>query len=115
MKGTDMRYKKNVGDSGEDFAARMLEDSGYEIIERNYATRFGEIDIIASRDGVLHFIEVKTRTGIEYGYPADAVTDVKRLRIRRSAECYLSRRRSSWKRVSFDVFEVLANLIVDCM
>ena len=53
-----VRYKKNVGDNGEDFAARLLADSGYEILERNYRTKYGEIDIIACRDGVLHFIEV---------------------------------------------------------
>ena len=69
-----MRYRKNVGDSGEDFAARILEESGYQIIERNYSTRYGEIDIIAFRDGVLHFIEVKTRTGMEYGFPSEAIT-----------------------------------------
>ena len=51
-----MRHKKNIGDSGEDFAARVLEESGYQIIERNYSTRYGEIDIIALR--VLAWMQV---------------------------------------------------------
>ena len=86
-----MRYKKDIGDSGEQFAAEMLEASGFYILERNYRTKVGEIDIIACRDGVLHFVEVKTRTGTSCGYPAEAVTEIKRQRIRRAAEWYLGR------------------------
>ena len=70
------RYCRRVGNHGEDFAAKILEDSGYMILERNYRSRSGEeIDIIATKDGVLHFIEVKTRTADEFGYPADAVNE----------------------------------------
>ena len=110
-----VRYKKNVGDNGEDFAARLLADSGYEILERNYRTKYVEIDIIACRDGVLHFIEVKTRTGMDYGRPAEAVTDEKKMRLRRATEAYMNRRRSYWRSISLDVFEVYANLITDCI
>ncbi|MBQ6314844.1 MAG: YraN family protein [Mogibacterium sp.] len=110
-----MRHKKNIGDSGEEFAARVLEESGYQIIERNYSSRYGEIDIIALRDGILHFIEVKTRTSSDFGYPAEAVTETKITRIRRTAESYISRRRAFWRSISFDVFEIMTELIVDCM
>ncbi len=52
---------KKYGDEGETFATRFLEQEGFLIIERNYfARKLGEIDIIASRDDVLHFIEVKS-------------------------------------------------------
>jgi len=110
-----MRYNKNVGDSGEDFAVKMLEESGYVIMERNYWTRAGEIDIVARKDGIIHFIEVKTRNGDAYGYPSDSITESKRLRMRRSAECYLSQRRMSWRNVSIDVYEVMTNLIENCV
>ena len=109
------KYCKNVGNAGEEFAARVLEDAGYVIMERNYRTKIGEIDIIAVRDGVLHFIEVKTRSGDEFGYPADAVTDSKQNTIRRSADLYMSRRKLMWRSVSLDVMEVTFNLIEDCM
>jgi putative endonuclease len=109
------RYCRIVGNAGEDFAAKMLEDTGYTILERNYRTRIGEIDIIAIRDGVLHFIEVKTRTGDDFGYPADAVTESKQNTIRRASEIYLGRRRSMWNRISFDVVEITFNLLEDCM
>ena len=109
------KYCKKVGDHGEDFAAEILEDAGYQILERNYRTRVGEIDIIAIRDGVLHFIEVKTRTEHDFGYPADAVTEEKQRSIRRSAECYLAGRHAVWRSVSLDVMEITVNLITDCM
>ena len=109
------RYCRKVGDTGEDFVAKMLENEGYVIIDRNFRTKVGEIDIIASRNGTIHFIEVKTRTGNEFGYPADAVTESKQNTIKRSSEIYLSRRRLMWKSVSLDVAEVTFNLIENCM
>ncbi len=110
-----MRYRKNVGDIGENFAADLLTNSGYQIIERNYRTKAGEIDIIATKNGVLHFIEVKTRNGDQYGYPSESVTATKQLRIKRAAEQYLQGRRLNWNRLSFDVYEIMTDLIEGCM
>lgn len=110
-----MRYKRKTGDIGEQLAADMLENLGYRIMARNYSTREGEIDIVAAKSGVIHFVEVKTRTGCDFGYPADAVTEDKQSRIRRTAMKYLSEGHGRWGRMSFDVFEVLANHIEDCM
>ncbi len=110
-----MRYLKNVGNIGEQFAAEMLTNCGYEIIGRNYMTKRGEIDIIALRDGVLHFIEVKTRTSDEYGSPSESVTRIKQQRMKRAAEQYIQGRRLFWRNVSFDVFEITANLIDNCI
>ena len=110
-----MRYKKKVGSHGEAFAASLLIDMGYEILERNYYTRLGEIDIIAKRDNVIHFVEVKTRTQIEYGYPAESVTNDKLNRMRKAAEIYMSNRRCRWNQASFDVVEVMTNMIMDCV
>ena len=110
-----MRYRKNVGDCGEEFAAQLLKNAGYEIIERNYRTKAGEIDIIAIRDGVLHFVEVKTRNGDQYGYPSEAVDETKCSRIKKAASLYLQSRRMSWKNISLDVYEIMTNLIEDCI
>ncbi|MBR2673893.1 MAG: YraN family protein [Mogibacterium sp.] len=110
-----MRYMKNVGDLGEQLAADMLKNSGYRIIMRNYAVRDGEIDIIAIKDGVLHFVEVKTRKGDDYGFPSDAVTPAKQKRIKKAANTYLSSRRGHWQNVSFDVYEVMINHIENCL
>ena len=110
-----MRYRKNVGDIGEDFAARLLTNSGFNVLQRNFYTKVGEIDIIATKDGVLHFIEVKTRNGNQYGYPSESVSPAKQQRIRKSAEIYLQNRRATWQKVSFDVYEIMTDLIEDCM
>lgn len=110
-----MRYKKNTGDSGEDFAAAMLINNGFNILERNYSTKAGEIDIIATKDGIIHFIEVKTRNGNMYGSPAEAVTTSKQRHIRKAAELYLQSRRYSWDAVSLDVYEIMTDFIEDCM
>lgn len=110
-----MRYMKNIGDSGEEFAARILEEMGFTVLERNFHTQYGEIDIVASRDGILHFIEVKTRTSNNYGFPADAVTETKKKKLKKAAEIYMSRRRPFWRGYTMDVFEVMANLIEDCI
>ncbi|MDO4518430.1 MAG: YraN family protein [Bacillota bacterium] len=110
-----MRYMKNVGDNGEEFAARLLEDMGYTILEKKFYTHYGEIDIVASKDGILHFIEVKTRTSNTYGYPADAITESKKKKLKQAVEIYMSRRRPFWRGYTLDVFEIMANLFVDCI
>ena len=110
-----MRYRKNVGDIGEKLAADMLTNSGYRVIARNYIAREGEIDIVAIKDGVMHFIEVKTRSGDEFGYPADSVTETKQLHMKKAAASYLASRRGHWNDLSFDVYEVMVNHIENCM
>ncbi len=110
-----MRYRKNVGDIGEDFAVLLLTNAGYNVIERNYRSKVGEIDIIALKDGVMHFIEVKTRNGNQYGYPSESISTAKQSRIRKTAELYLQRRRMKWQKISFDVYEIMTDLIEDCM
>lgn len=111
----NMRYRKNIGDIGEDFAASILENDGFKVLERNFGIKAGEIDIIAMKNGVIHFVEVKTRNGSMYGYPSEAVTPAKQRHIRKAAEFYLQRCRLPWSSVSLDVFEIMTDFIEDCM
>jgi putative endonuclease len=73
-----MGYKQEIGRWGEGIAASFLKKKGYSIVDRNYYTREGEIDLIAllEEEGeiVLVFVEVKTRTGERFGYPEEAFT-----------------------------------------
>lgn len=78
-----------LGKRGERAAVRYLEYRGYEILERNWSCFAGEADIIAFDNDVLCFIEVKTRRGLEKGFPAEAVTRAKRTRYENIAACYL--------------------------
>lgn len=77
------------GKIGEDYASEFLLNHGYKIIDRNFHSYFGEIDIVAEKDGYIYFCEVKTRWSTKYGYPQYAVTFKKLLRIRKTVEYYM--------------------------
>jgi putative endonuclease len=95
-----------LGKWGEECACRELRRRGYEILERRYRTRYGEIDIIATDRGVLVFVEVKARRSTSHGRPVEAVTWQKQRRLLRLAECYLAARRLSNTACRFDVVSV---------
>lgn len=86
-----------LGARGEDVAVEFLIDAGLEIVERNWRCRYGELDVVATSGDRIVFVEVKTRSGVGYGSPAESVTFAKQRRIRvlavhwlnlRSVECY---------------------------
>ena len=100
----------NLGMYGENLACKYLEAKGYVILQRNFrCRRYGEIDIIASKAGVLSFIEVKARASQRYGKPAEAVTLAKQRKIYRCAEYYLQCAGliSCMPVLSFDVVEII--------
>lgn len=78
-----------TGGMGEDYAARLLEGKGYDIVQRNYRSRFGEIDIIARNEQYIVFTEVKTRDEDHIAGPLESITKAKRLRIVKTALFYL--------------------------
>ncbi len=98
-----MRVKDAVGRFGEDVAVRHLEDAGLIIVERNWRCREGEIDIVARDGPVLVFCEVKTRSGVGFGHPAEAVDRAKAARIRRLAVRWLAEHRPGPADLRFDV------------
>lgn len=69
------------GNAGETAACAFLKKKGWDIIERNYTIKGGEIDIIASDGGCLVFVEVKTRKNTDYGYPSEFVSRKKQQRL----------------------------------
>jgi putative endonuclease len=78
-----------VGREGERLAADELMRRGYAILAQNWYCQAGEVDLVASRDGVLTFFEVRTRRGREYGTPEESVTVAKRHRMTEVAQHYL--------------------------
>ncbi|ACF10444.1 protein of unknown function UPF0102 [Chlorobaculum parvum NCIB 8327] len=97
-----------LGAEGETIAAKYLAAQGYRILDRNYRFHRNEIDIIALDGGVLCFIEVKTRTSIGKGHPAESVTPRKQKEIIRAATGYLAGLDDPWVTCRFDVIAVLA-------
>jgi putative endonuclease len=78
-----------VGTKFEQEAADYLEKNGYIILQRNFRCKIGEIDLVAKADGYLCFIEVKYRSGISKGYPAEAINLNKIRKITRTAQFYM--------------------------
>lgn len=74
---------------GEQLTAEYLEEKGYEIVERNFKCRFGEIDVIAQNDRYLAFVEVKTRSADGLSHPFEAITPSKRAKVIKTAQYYL--------------------------
>lgn len=80
---------RELGRLGEELAVRALEEKGYDILERNFATRMGEIDVIAKDGEVLVFVEVKAKTGIDMGMPEEMIDRGKLTRVENMALVYL--------------------------
>src|SRR3989344_1275749 len=91
--------KKKVGNLGENLACRFLEERGFKIIERNHRKKWGELDIIAEKEGILHFVQVKSLTWrpcrqVEY-LPEDNVRLWKKQRMSRAIRTYFFDRKIS--------------------
>ena len=99
------KYRQSIGKQGETKAKNYLKRRGYQILETNYRTKAGEIDLIAKEKDCLVFVEVKTRTTEEYGTPAEAVSFYKQQHMMKSARYYLARHGGECE-CRFDVIEV---------
>ena len=110
MTGTPIRSNRNrqIGAFGEATIARYLESRGYDIIERIWRIKEGEIDIIAcDADGLLHFVEVKTRSSLAFGDPLEAIDRNKARRLQRLALAWLATHHQLGADFSIDVAAVL--------
>lgn len=100
------RWKKDLGDWGENQACKFLERHGFKIIERNYHTTMGETDIIAAKGDDYYFIEVKTRSDSAFAHD-DAISYFKKRKMQKAARAYCYSRNIADKSVIF------AGLIVE--
>jgi putative endonuclease len=98
--------RQSLGRLGEDLACAELARRGYAILARRYRTRCGEIDIVARDGEVTVFVEVKARTGDEFGGGAEAVTGWKQRRVTQMAVDYLARHKLHDRPCRFDVVVV---------
>jgi len=83
------KRRQSIGKWGENIAACYLEGKGYQIYRRNVRTPFGEIDLVVLDEGVLVFVEVKTRTTNSYGYPENSITATKQKHMLAAAQHFL--------------------------
>ena len=103
--------KKTLGALGEEMAAEVLKSRGYYILRRNYTCPYGEVDIIAVKDRVLAFIEVKTRASRVYGRPIEAVDKRKQRHIKNAARYFLSSVKKQYDNIEFQVMEITVHQI----
>lgn len=81
--------RQAVGRWGESLAAAYLKERGFEILERNARTPYGELDLVTRKTGVIVFVEVKTRTSTAYGWPEESISTEKRQHLQEAALSYL--------------------------
>lgn len=99
--------RKKLGNRGERIAANFLRKQGYQIIEKNYHSLLGEIDIVAKEGESIVFVEVKTRRSTDFGLPEEALSYDKRRRLSKLALNYLAHRRIEGSNCRFDVVSIL--------
>mgnify|MGYP001585690630 CR=1 FL=1 len=99
--------RKELGKKGEDLALRFLKKKGYRIIEQNYVCKMGEMDLIAKEKDTLVFIEVKTRTSMDFGPPQLAVTKFKQRQLSKVALYFLKEKKIEDVKARFDVVAIL--------
>ncbi|MBK1786754.1 YraN family protein [Prauserella sp. ASG 168] len=95
-----------LGRRGEELATEYLRGLGLVVLSRNWRCREGELDVVATDRTTLIVCEVKTRSGRGFGQPAEAVTEDKRIRIRRITSRWLAAFRVAWCPVRFDVIAI---------
>ena len=98
--------RRRLGNAGEDAVARWYEAAAYEVVDRNWRCRDGELDLVVVGHGVVVFCEVKTRTSERYGLPAEAVTLRKQQRLRGLAARFLHEHPQPTTGLRFDVASV---------
>jgi putative endonuclease len=103
-----MAAKDELGRRGEKLAAEHLIASGFEIVERNWRCSQGEIDIVATKDSELVFVEVKTRSSLAYGHPLEAITVRKLARLRRLAAAWCEAHPGHHFAIRIDAIAILA-------
>lgn len=103
-----MRAKDAVGRYGEQVAARYLQSVGLTLLDRNWRCSVGEIDIVAREDDVVVICEVKTRRGLDFGAPVEAVTPAKVRRLRTLGLRWLAEEGRPYTTLRFDVVSVVA-------
>lgn len=100
-----METNKEKGANGEAMASQYLINNGFQILERNWRHHHLEVDIIASRNELLHIVEVKTRHSHKFGLPEESISKHKMGFLKNAAEAYQFQN-PTWKKIQFDVIAI---------
>lgn len=100
-----MAEHNRTGNKGELLAAAYLAEKGYQILHQNWRHSHWEVDIIAEKEGLLHFTEVKTRRSKKFGHPEETVTNKKIQNLINAAEEFLYQQ-PQWQRIQFNILSI---------
>lgn len=98
-------HNQQTGKIGEDIAAEYLTAIGFKILARNWRFKHYEVDIISSKNNRLHFIEVKTRNNLNYGYPEESISREKMKHLKNAAAAFQFQN-PKWKYIQFDAIAI---------
>lgn len=101
-----MTQNQDIGIQGEDLAVKYLQANQFGILHRNWRFKSHEVDIIALKKNKLHFVEVKTRTGLQYGYPEESISSRKMNSLKKAAIAYLEAY-PDYIQIQFDVIAII--------
>lgn len=99
--------RRQFGNRGEDLAAVFFLKRGFRIVTRNWSCRLGEIDLVIEKAGKVHFVEVKTRRSLAYGYPEEAITRAKLRHLARAIEVYVAQSGFSIRQYQADALAIM--------
>lgn len=105
--------RQRFGHWGEQAAASYLESQGYTVVQTNLRTEHGEIDLLASKDGQLIFVEVKARRSTRFGHPEEAVTAAKQAHLIAAAQTYMQSQpaETEWRIDVISVFQAASGAL----
>lgn len=107
-----MNNKTKIGKEKEDIAVEYLKNKGYQIIARNFKSRFGEIDIIAKDKNTIVIVEVRSKSYDSFGYPQETITKSKIEKIIKTTYQFLSKNDIYFEELRFDVIAILKDNIL---
>ena len=97
----------SLGKWAENQACNILLSKGYKILTKNFRSKFGEIDIVALHQNTLVFVEVKARQNTKFGYPEEAVTNIKIQKIIKTANYYMLVKKPAIQKMKIEVFSLI--------
>lgn len=108
-----MKTNISKGRYGESLAREYIINKGYKVLEVNYTTKLGEVDIIALDKNIIAFIEVKTRTNKNFGYAYEAVNFRKQKKIINTSNVYMKHKNIKDIQIRYDIIEVYLERQID--
>ena len=102
-------HRREIGKLGEDLASTYLQKQGFTLIDRNFTTHWGELDIVAHKDRKIYFVEVRTKIGGSKGKPYESITYRKLQNLKRSINLYLLKKDYKTYKLCLSVISIQLN------